>query len=517
MIELPLISQRIADVTRYWAEHTPQAPALHERGAVVSYGELMRRIEAAANLLRARGVTCGDRVMIVGENCSDEIMLFFAAIELSAWPVIVNARMSEREVDVIRTHCEPRVQLYTSVVSADAAAHARRADAIALSQQLFPGIDVTPTDGSARAEPLERAREVAMLLYTSGTTGAPKGVMLTHRGLLHFCRVSASSRALGPADRIYAVLPFAHIFGIATIVLSTLFAGASLWIETRFDPARAIDTLETHGVTTLQGVPMMWRRLLAHLRGLSATPRFPNLRYLYVGGGGLEPVLKADIERTFGLPVHHGYGMTEYAGSMFITPTDRPRRDCSSGLLNPGCEARIVDEMGRDVVAGQPGEIWVRGTGTMLGYYRAPELTREVLLTDGWMRTGDVGRMDVDGALFVVGRRKELIKRSGFNVFPIEVEAVLNSHPKVRLSAVLGQPLHDGDEEVVALIEVESKAAIEGDELHSFLAERLVAYKRPTRIICIDALPMNANGKVRKHELKTLLSAAAQPVAAEAI
>lgn len=477
----------------------------------------MHRIEAAANLLRARCVTSGDRVMIVAENCRDEIVLFFAAIELSAWPVIVNARMSEREIDVIRAHCDPRVQLYTSAVSTDAAAHARRAGAIALNEQRLPGVDVTPTNVAARAEPLERAREVAVLLYTSGTTGAPKGVMLTHRGLLHFCHVSSSSRALGPADRVYAVLPFAHIFGIATIVLSTLFAGASLWIETRFDPARAIETLEKQGITTLQGVPTMWRRLLASLREPSITPNFPTLRYLYVGGGGLEPVLKADIERAFGLPAHHGYGMSEYAGSMFITPTDRPRRDCSSGLLNPGCEARIVDETGRDIAAGETGEIWVRGTGTMLGYYRAPELTAEVLQPDGWMKTGDLGRMDAGGALFVVGRRKELIKRSGFNVFPIEVESVLNSHPQVKLSAVLGQPRNDGDEEVVALIELEANAVVDDGELQAFLAERLAAYKRPTRILCIDALPMNANGKVRKHELKTLLSAAAQPVVAEAI
>ena len=138
-----------------------------------------------------------------------------------------------------------------------------------------------------------------------------------------------------------------HIFGIATITLATLFAGASLYVEARFDPATAVAVLTEHRITTLQGVPLMWRRLLAHMRGLLATPDCRSLRYLYAGGGGLEPLLKAEVEHTFGLPLHHGYGMTEYAGSMFITRMDQPRHDCSSGFLNPGCEARLVDEHGR--------------------------------------------------------------------------------------------------------------------------------------------------------------------------
>ena len=238
MISPPEAAGAVAAIPRHWAQRTPDAPALWERGSAISYGEFMRRILAGADLLRARGVTCGDRVMIVAENCVAEIVLCFAAIELGAWPTIVNARMSDREIDVIRVHSEPRVQLFTSFVSPEAAAHARRADAIGLDEQLFPGVTVTRTDRSARAEPPDLASQVAMLLYTSGTTGTPKGVMLTHRGLLHFCEVSASSRALGPADCVYAVLPLSHIFGIATIVLSTLYAGASLCVETRFDAAR---------------------------------------------------------------------------------------------------------------------------------------------------------------------------------------------------------------------------------------------------------------------------------------
>ena len=329
--------QRISAIPRHWAELTPEAPALWERGRATSYREFMHAILAGAALLRERGVKKGDRVMIVAENCVAEIVLFFAAIELSAWPTIVNARMSDREIDVIRSALRAAsATLYLAAFLPEAAAHARRADASELDEHLFPGVTITRTDESTRAEPSALASEVAMLLYTSGTTGTPKGVMLTHRGLLHFCKVSASSRALGPADCVYAVLPLAHIFGIATITLATLYAGASLCVEARFDPATAVAALSEQRITTLQGVPLMWRRLLAHMRSLLVTPDFSSLRYLYVGGGGLEPLLKAEVEHTFGLPVHHGYGMTEYAGSMFITRMDQPRPRLFFGISQSG-------------------------------------------------------------------------------------------------------------------------------------------------------------------------------------
>ena len=505
MTSPPVHARRIADIPRYWSDATPDAPALWESGAPVTFAELSRIILAGVALLKERDVVAGDRVMIVAENCVAEIALLFAASEVGAWPVIVNARMSEREIEVIRAHCQPRVQIFTSAVSADAAAHARRAHAARAAGEYFATVEVSPTDACVNAEPADLAREVATLIYTSGTTGTPKGVMVTHRGLLHFCGVSSSSRNLGAADRVYAVLPLSHIFGIATVVLSTSYAGASIYLEPRFDARVTLDAVKRHDISILQGVPVMFRRLLTHLRENGTAPDFPKLRYLYTGGGPLDAALKAEVEALFGLPLHHGYGMTEYAGSMFITRMDRPRRDCSSGEINAGCEARLVGEGGRDVDPGQAGEIWVRGPGTMLGYYRAPDLTREALSDDGWLKTGDVGRLDPDGAMFVVGRSKDLIKRSGFNVYPIEIESVLNTHPLVRLSAVVGRPLRDGDEEVVAFIETEADAALDVQDISTFVKNKLAPYKRPSRIIPVAALPVNANGKVLKHRLQAQL------------
>ena len=505
MTAYPAHARTIGEIPRYWATHTPDAVAFWERDEAITFRTFAGLIDTGYALLAARGVVAGDRVMIVAENCVAEIALFFAASELGAWPILLNARLSEREIETIRAHCRPRLQLFTSIVSQDARAHSQRARARSLDAP-FVGIDVTETDTSAASEPQALATKVATLLYTSGTTGAPKGVMLTHSGLLHFAAVSTSSRRLTPADRVYGVLPLSHIFGIATIMLSTLYAGAALYIDPRFDAAAATRVLQRFEITTLQAVPLLWRRLLSYFRTLERAPVFPHLRYLYAGGGGLEPGLKADVESTFGLPLHHGYGMTEYAGSMFITPMERPRKDCSSGELNPGCEVRIVDTDGREVDSDRPGEIWIRGPGTMLGYYNAPQLTSEVLQPDGWMKTGDIGRLE-NGALFVVARSKEMIKRSGFNVYPIEVESVLNGHPAVKLSAVVGRAADDGNEEVVAFIEIEPGAAFDPAALKEYASARLAPYKRPQEIIAVNALPLNANGKVLKHELKARLQA----------
>ncbi|MGN8554851.1 UNVERIFIED_CONTAM: fatty acid--CoA ligase family protein, partial [Microbacterium sp. SLM126] len=310
-------------------------------------------------------------------------------------------------------------------------------------------------DTSSAREPADVARDVAALIYTSGTTGQPKGVMVTHRGLLHYARVTADTRGIGPGDCAYAVMPMSHIFGLATLLLATFQGGGSLYLVARFNVNDACAALQREAISILQGVPAMFSRILAHLhkQGIATLPT-RRLRYLYTGGGPLEPTLKRNVETLFGQPLHHGYGMTEYAGSLFITRMDRPRSDCSAGEIVEGAALRIVGPDGEPVPAGTPGELWVKGPGVMRGYYRAPAQTAEALRPDGWLNTGDIGRLGPDGALYIVGRTRDLIIRSGFSVYPIEVESVINGHPSVRLSAVVGRPAADGNEEVVAFVEL---------------------------------------------------------------
>lgn len=499
----PRGAARIADIPRFWAQHAPEAPALFEDDRPVSFAVLARRLEAAAHALREAGVGAGDRVMIVGENCAALIEALFGASALGAWPVVVNARLAPREVDAVRAHCAPRLVLFTTRASPEAGVHAGRWNATDLRAPALEGLRVAPGPADAARE--AGADEVAALLYTSGTTGAPKGVMISHRGLLHFARVSADSRRLGPADRAYAVLPISHIFGLATMLLATLYAGASLYLRTRFDPGDVLHALAEREITMLQGVPTMFARILAHVRETGTRVSAPRLRYVYTGGAPLDPQLKRDVEQLFGQPLHHGYGLTEYAGSLFITRADAPRADTSSGYIVDGAELLVVDAEGSEVPRGRVGELWIRGPGLMLGYYRAPDLTAEAVKPGGWYATGDLGRLEADGALFLAGRTKDLVIHSGFNVYPVEVEAVINSHPAVQLSAVVGRHAADGNEDVIAFVEAKRAAHLDVVALQEYLRERLAPYKRPAEIRVIDAIPTTASGKLLKQPLRALL------------
>jgi acyl-CoA synthetase (AMP-forming)/AMP-acid ligase II len=509
MTDRPRGATRIAELPRFWAARTPESPALVEDDRPVSFAALAARIETATRALRAAGLGAGDRVLIVGENCTALVACLFAASELGAWPVIANARSAPREIDAVRAHCEPRIVLFTTGVSPDAGAHAARWHAVDPHAPGLEGLRVAPGVAGAAPERGDRAPEVAAMLYTSGTTGTPKGVMMSHGGLLHFARISAESRHLGPADRAYAVLPMSHVFGLATVMLATFYAGGSLYLRTRFDPGDVLHALAEREITMLQGPPTMFTRILAHARESGMPVRAPRLRYVYTGAAPLDPQLKRDVEALFGQPLHHGYGLTEYAGSLFITRIDSPRADTSSGHVVEGAELRVVGPDERDVAVGAVGELWIRGPGLMLGYFRAPDLTAEVMKPGGWYATGDLGRVEPDGALFLVGRAKDLVIRSGFNVYPVEVEAVINTHPAVRLSAVVGRPAADGNEDVVAFVEPRQGARLEVGALAEYLREQLAPYKRPSEIVVVDTIPTTASGKLLKAPLRERLKSGA--------
>ena len=502
LAELP---QRLHEIPRRWAAATPEAVAVSEGDVAWTWRELATAVDEGAALLRRLDVRPGDRVMIVGENCAAQVALIFAASQCDAWVVNVNARLSPREIDAIREHSGARRLIYTVAVSPDAAAHAERHGAAREALPLLGELALGALNAACTPEPVAAAGadQVAALVYTTGTTGHPKGVMLTHRNLLYIAAVSSRLRRLTPADRVYGVLPISHVYGLASVTLGTLFAGASLHVVPRYSPQALIDALEHEGITVLQGVPAMYARLLEYARG-TWSPANTRLRFLYAGGSPLDQTLKDEVERFFGQTLHNGYGMTETSPTISQTRVEAPRRDTSVGPAIPGIELRIVDRDGRDVADGEPGELWVRGPNVMKGYYREPELTADVMRPGGWLNTGDVARRDADGALFIVGRTKELIIRSGFNVYPVEVEAALNSHPVVRQSAVVGREVEDGNEEVVAFVELDPMRPVGIDELQRYLAERLAPYKCPSEIVVMDAMPAAATGKILKGQLKEL-------------
>lgn len=506
---LASLPPRLSHIVRPWAGRVPDKLALAEGTQRWTYGELARLVGETAGRLRRLGVRPGDRVMSIGENGLVVAALILAAAELDAWAVIVNARLSAREVEAIAAHARPRLVCF-AVSSPEAKVHAERCGAMPLDLGAVGPVWATQPDHASLPEPVhaDGSRQCAVLLYTSGTTGEPKGVMLSHSSLLYIAAVSGGLRRLSPDDRCYGVLPLAHVFGLASVFLGSLYHGAALHLVPRFDPAAVATALEYDRLTVVQGVPAMYARFLAHLKAKGQTAlAHPALRFLSSGGAALDLALKHGIERLFGMPLYNGYGLTECAPTISQTLLDAPRRDDSVGVLLPGIVARLAGSSDDGV-----GELCVKGPGVMLGYYRAPQATAATIDAEGWLHTGDLARFDGDH-LFIVGRCKELIIRSGFNVYPAEVEAVLNAHPDVTQSAVVGRAV-EGNEEVVAFVQPVPGRSLSVSQLAEFAAERLAPYKRPQEIVVLEALPASATGKILKSRLAQTAAATAKADAA---
>lgn len=492
------LPSRMSHVVRPWAKRSPNAPALVEGAQCVTYAELAANLQAVGDWLAVNGIRPGDRVVLVAENSIALATLVLAIGEYGAWPVVVNARISARELDAIRTHSGARRTLFTSVISLDAAQHGERLRAKA---ETLPGVGavmVSELDATAGTEPVyeDSKAQVGALIYTSGTTGAPKGVMLSHHSILFSALVGGLSRDVNPSDRMYGVLPMSHIVGFSSVLIGTLMFGACLELVPRFDASACLNAFRARGITRFKGVPTMYQRLLEHAGG---SIECPQLQSITVAGAPLDASLKAQVERAFNLPLHNGYGITECAPTIAFTRVEEPPMDTSVGRPIPGIEVKLVGRDGQAPGSDGVGELHVRGPNVMLGYYKAPELTAAVIDSDGWFNTGDLARFEGPN-LQIVGRTKELVIRSGFNVYPPEVEAVLASHPAVALCAVVGRKV-PGNEEVVAFVQLRAGANASPDEIAAFASQHLAPYKRPAEIIFRSSLPATSAGKILKHQL----------------
>jgi acyl-CoA synthetase (AMP-forming)/AMP-acid ligase II len=483
----------------------PAQAFLYTPEATLSLGDLDVMVTQLSQELRADGVRPGDRVLIVAENCPEHVALILACSRVGAWSCGVNARMSRGEINGFHTKADPRVVYFTSGASEAAHQHGLAASAV---PSVLPGLQRSQPRPQAEAEQGELAARVAAMIFTSGTTGTPKGVLVSHAGILQFARASAESRELGPQDRSYAYLPMTHIFGLGTVLMASMYAGAGLLMRSKFDPADVFEALARHGLSNLQGPPAMFTRLVDWLDQQGSAPVLaPALRYVYTGAAALDMRLKLAVEQRFGHPLHHGYGLSEYAGALTVGRLGERRADTSAGYLIEGAQVRIVNAEGQDLPTGEKGEIWMRGVGLMPGYFRDEAATAQVMRPGGWYASGDLGYQASDGALFVVGRLKEMIIRSGFNVYPGEVEVVLAAFPGVQRAAVVGRPASDGNEEILAFLEVLPGQPLDLDRLHAHLGEHLAPYKRPAQIICVEAFPMTHSGKILKRQLLADLQA----------
>ena len=498
----PSLPHRLHHAIDPWVITQPDAPCVQDERHALSYREFDIASKKAARRLSDLGVRAGDRVLLVAENCVALAVLFFAASRLDAWACVINARLSKPELDSIRQHAGARLVCYAGE-TAPTLAHARADLAQQGGFEHIGAVAVSAVDETVHAEPAhaEAHQQVAALIYTSGTSGTPKGVMLTHHNLLFVGDTQRRNRTLTPKDRAYVVLPLTHVYGLASVLIGTLCSGGSLLLAARFDPAEVVRAWRDDGITVMHGVSAMYAKLLEWSRETGQALPVQGLRIAQSGGGGLSQSLKADFEHTTGLTLHLGYGMTEAAPTVAQTLLHAPRTDTSSGVAIPGVEILRVDKHEQPLPPGEVGEVWVRGPNVMKGYYRDPEQTAATLRPDGWLRTGDLGVQDDQGNLTIVGRAKELIIRSGFNVYPAEVEGALNAHPLVLQSAVVGREVQD-NEEIVAFIEPVAGAMLTPDVLIAWVRERLSAYKVPSVVVIMPALPAGATGKILKSVLK---------------
>ena len=490
-------------IPRHWAAAAPRSIALVDGERRATWQELADSVDACASMLQKRAVRPGDRVVVAAENSVELVALLFAVTACKAAAVIVNPRLSAPELDGIVEHSQPRCIVFATATAAEVEVHAMRHAATPVELDALRVLAIaTPRIVDARVAP-DPGEVPASIVYTSGTSGRPKGVMLSHANLLFVASTSARLRRIDAGDRVLGALPIYHVYGLASMLLGSLFAGAALMLFARFDATHTLDAIAAGALTIVQGVPAMYSRMLVSL-GPGGRVQSPSLRYLYAGGSPLDPTLKAQVESRFGMPLHNGYGLTECSPTVAQTRLDAPRADTSVGPPIPGIEVRIVDTSHRDVDAGAAGELWVRGPNVMRGYFRDPEATAQAITADGWLRTGDLATQAADGALFIVGRLKELIIRGGLNVYPGDIEAVLNAHPAVGQSVVVGRKVTDGDEEVVAFVELVADRTATEAELRAFAASRLAPYKRPSELRVLAALPASATGKVLRNELKRM-------------
>ncbi len=488
--------RHIHDLIAEQATHRPDAPAIIDpHHGVRSYSAYQAAITEAAALLRDHGVQPDDRVLIVAENCLATAVFLFATSTVGAYAIPINARMTGAEIKRVIDHSTPRLTLYTTEASPEAATHAANAGATAHDTSFGTfALKITGDSIPARMA----GDETAIILYTTGTTGDPKGVMLTHANLLFAGAASARLRAIVAEDRIYGVLPLSHVFGVASMLMASSHVGATIQLETRFRPDDLYAAL-MNGVTVFPAVPQMHALLMQYTKenGIERLEG-SKLRYVSSGAAPLDPAWKRKAEAFYGLALQNGYGMTESTAGICATSNPIGTPDTSVGPPLPGIDIRLDTTVSAEDGVG---EILTRGPHVMKGYFNNPDETAKTIDGAGWLRTGDLGQIDALGNLHVVGRCKELIIRGGFNVYPPEVEAALNNHPDIIQSAVIGRRIEGGNEEILAFVQCSDPTGLDLAELKSFVADHLASYKRPSRILPVLQLPAAATGKLLKHKL----------------
>ena len=487
------------------ANLTASAEVLREKTALklddveMSYGALDVASARVASLLRERGVGPGDRVGVMLPNVPEFAVVYFGVLRAGGVVVPMNPLLKEREVGFYLSDSGARMVFawHGFAEATEAGARQTEAECVFVMPGEFARLlaGCHPEPGLADRAP----DDTAVILYTSGTTGTPKGAELTHANLSSNVAAVVALHSFGEDDVLLGALPLFHSFGQTCSMNAAVASGATLSLMSRFDAGRALDIIERDRATVFQGVPTMYSALLNH----PSREAFDvsTLRECVSGGASLPAEVLRGFEEAFGCTLLEGYGLSETSPVASSNQSDRERRPGSVGSPIDGVSMRIVDDNGDEVPVGERGEIVIRGPNVMKGYWGRPDATADAI-RDGWFHSGDIGVMDADGYFFIVDRIKDMIIRGGYNVYPREVEEVLYEHPAVREVAVVGVPDPELGEEVAAAVALKDGAAADEAELRDFVKARVAPYKYPRRITFFRDLPKGPSGKIVKREIE---------------
>ncbi len=502
------MSFNLAISLRESATATPDKPLVYVGSHALTYADIDAASGRVAATLGSLGLEAGDKVAVQLPNVPQFLIAYFGILKAGMTMVPLNPLLTSHEVAYHLSDSDARLLVTFEQFAAAAIGGAEAAgdvpvyvvgDTPVAGARPFDELLAEEDTGDIRAT---MADDTAVLLYTSGTTGRPKGAELTHFQLFMNCTVSGGLFHLEPDDIAVAVLPLFHVFGLSSVLNLVVRFGASMVLVPRFDPQVVLDAIERHRCTIFSGVPTMY---VALLQADTAGRDLSCLRAAVSGGASIPgEVIKAFEEKYNGVVILEGYGLSETASTTTFNISATERKVLSIGKPIWGVEVKVVAEDGATLPPGSDntGEIVIRGHNVMKGYYGRPEATAEVL-RDGWFHTGDVGYRDEEGYFFIVDRLKDLVIRGGYNVYPREVEEVLYGHVAVAEAAVIGRPDDRLGEEVVAYVTLKPGASAEPEELKAFAKERLAAYKYPRTIVVLAEMPKGPTGKILKRELRT--------------
>jgi long-chain acyl-CoA synthetase len=476
----------------------PDAVALKMDDLEVTYAQLDEATARVAGVLDGKGVLPGDRVGIMLPNVPYFAFAYFGVLRAGAVVVPMNPLLKQREVAFYLGDPEAKL-LFAWHQFADAAQAG--ADTAGVDCIIVESGDFETLLGGAepRRDVVARADDdTAVILYTSGTTGRPKGAELTHGNLRSNTEAARGLLSASGATVALGALPLFHAFGQTCGLNLMMTVGGCLTLLPRFDAGRALEIVERDRVTLFEGVPTMFAAMVAHEGDVDAS----SLELCVSGGAAMPVDVMRRFEERFGCIVLEGYGLSETSPIASFSRAERERKPGSIGLPIDGVEMRVVADDGTEVPQGEVGEIAIRGPNVMKGYWQRPEATAEAIDPAGWFRTGDLARVDEDGYFFIVDRKKEMIIRGGFNVYPREIEEVLYEHPAVHEAAVIGIPHESLGEEVTAAVSLKPGSEATAEDLRDYVKERVAAYKYPRKVWVLDELPKGPTGKISKREIK---------------